>query len=64
MQPVPLAQRHAELTFPTPEEVVPKKVGACVTGGAPSAMLALASSLDRESMPSSIPGDPPGHGVP
>jgi hypothetical protein len=40
-----------------------RKVGASVTGGAPSAMLALARSLEKESMPSAILGAPRGHEV-
>jgi hypothetical protein len=39
-------------------------VGVGASGGALGAMLVLARSLDMESMPSAIPGAPPGHAVP
>jgi hypothetical protein len=41
----------------------PKKVDAGATGGATGAMLVLARSLERDSMPLVILGAPPGHGV-
>jgi hypothetical protein len=41
-----------------------RKVGAGVAGSAPGAMLVLARSLERDSMPSAIPGALLGHEVP
>ena len=41
-----------------------RRVGVGATGGAPGAMLVLARSLERGSVPSAILGAPLGHGVP